>query len=396
MIEKFKIGNIFLQKILNLKSVSFHLDNYDFISYFRKNSFNSKQFTISETEIKMILDPSNIKNLFLLTDCLNVQWCIVRTNNWITIIGPYRCIELSKSKLITLLNKNGISESLLLNFQLYFCSLPLMEKKSITAAAYSFIESLFGNTIDVRTLTIDMKNENPIFEEDTFIKPAKFIERTHDLEAQYMESVTQGNTSEAILTLREIIQRINSRATGEISLMHSKIGASISRTEARLALKRIGVPSPILDAATSEFYKKTMNASSKEEVTRIQFELTEHFCEIAQQFRAFPYSASIRKAIHFINLNLANPLSVQDIANEVGLSPNRLSSNFHAETDSTLTEYIRNLRLEQAVRALSYTTNSIQSICFSVGISDSNYFTKIFRKKYGVTPSDYRKHHLEQ
>ena len=53
--------------------------------------------------------------------------------------------------------------------------------------------------------------------------------------------------------------------------------------------------------------------------------------------------------------------------------------------------YINKLRMEQAQKLLRNTKLSIPEICYRIGIMDSNYFTRCFKKEYGMPPREYRK-----
>jgi YesN/AraC family two-component response regulator len=54
-------------------------------------------------------------------------------------------------------------------------------------------------------------------------------------------------------------------------------------------------------------------------------------------------------------------------------------------------KYINSLRIQAAIKLLNTSFISIQDIAAHVGIDDCNYFTKVFKKEVGLTPSEYRK-----
>ncbi len=99
----------------------------------------------------------------------------------------------------------------------------------------------------------------------------------------------------------------------------------------------------------------------------------------------------ILRAAHFISSHYMNPLTTQDVAASVGFSPNYLSRRFRQEAGVGLHEYLVFIRLHHAALELVSTEDSITDIAFRCGFSDSNYFKDAFKKKYGVTPREYRK-----
>ena len=68
-----------------------------------------------------------------------------------------------------------------------------------------------------------------------------------------------------------------------------------------------------------------------------------------------------------------------------------LSSLFRREMGMTLTDYVNGRRIDTALKLLNTTDIQIQDIAYYVGIEDVNYFTRIFKKKIGVSPTEYKK-----
>ena len=99
----------------------------------------------------------------------------------------------------------------------------------------------------------------------------------------------------------------------------------------------------------------------------------------------------ILQAAHYINEHYMNPMTTADVAQAVGFSPNYLSRKFRAAAGIGLHEYLVYARLHHAALELISTRDSITTIALRCGFSDSNYFKDSFKKKYGVTPREYRK-----
>ena len=83
-------------------------------------------------------------------------------------------------------------------------------------------------------------------------------------------------------------------------------------------------------------------------------------------------------------------LSIMAISEHVHLSGSYVCTLFKAETGITLNQYITEYRLSKARELLSDPRNRIVEIAERVGYSDSNYFSKIFRKSFGLSPSEFR------
>ena len=99
----------------------------------------------------------------------------------------------------------------------------------------------------------------------------------------------------------------------------------------------------------------------------------------------------ILQAAQYICQYYMEPITSADVARAAGFSPNYMSRKFRAATGIGLHEYIVFVRLQHAAQELVSTADSITTIALRCGFSDSNYFKDSFKKKYGVTPRNYRK-----
>ncbi len=102
-------------------------------------------------------------------------------------------------------------------------------------------------------------------------------------------------------------------------------------------------------------------------------------------------SKYVAEAAEYIMKNCNNPdLSVGMIAEAVGLSEGHLSRIFKQETDMTLAKYITAFRMGEARALLSDPRNKVYEVAALCGYRDINYFTTIFKKHIGITPSEFQ------
>lgn len=94
----------------------------------------------------------------------------------------------------------------------------------------------------------------------------------------------------------------------------------------------------------------------------------------------------------YIEMHYQENLNLETLAEEFYLSSSHLSHYFKKKKEVSVGKYIENIRLEHAERLLQKTDESISDIADQVGYGDGNYFTKVFRKKHNMTPSEYRKY----
>ena len=103
------------------------------------------------------------------------------------------------------------------------------------------------------------------------------------------------------------------------------------------------------------------------------------------------YRAVIEEAIQFIENNYAQEeLSLNNLAAHVNFSPNHLSVIFSQQTGKSFIKYLTDYRMERAKELLRCTGKRSSVIAGEVGYKDSHYFSYLFKKTQGMTPTQYR------
>ncbi len=102
-------------------------------------------------------------------------------------------------------------------------------------------------------------------------------------------------------------------------------------------------------------------------------------------------SPEIAQAVDYIQTNYSRKISLTSVSDHVGLSSSYLCRIFKEETGLSMNTYINNLRMSKAGELLSDKDSYIKEVAISVGFEDQLYFSRLFKRYYGVTPSEYRK-----
>ncbi|MDR0948747.1 MAG: AraC family transcriptional regulator [Lachnospiraceae bacterium] len=100
---------------------------------------------------------------------------------------------------------------------------------------------------------------------------------------------------------------------------------------------------------------------------------------------------SVIQALEFIDGNYHEDLNYKTVAENYHISPYYFHRIFTKIVGKTVTEYIREKRLQEAGRFLCDTQRSILDICLDCGFTSPQSFSRIFKSYYGITPRDYRK-----
>lgn len=103
----------------------------------------------------------------------------------------------------------------------------------------------------------------------------------------------------------------------------------------------------------------------------------------------------VEKAKEYIRDNYSNPeLSLELICGEIGLSQSYFSTVFKRETGSSFISYLTDYRMQKAVKFLIEDNEKSYIIAEKVGYQDANYFSYVFKRKFGMSPSKYRMENL--
>lgn len=98
----------------------------------------------------------------------------------------------------------------------------------------------------------------------------------------------------------------------------------------------------------------------------------------------------ILKAKAYIDDNFAKDIGLNDVSKEVSISPQYFSTIFKEELGVNFIEYLRNRRVEVAKKMLRERKHSVKEICYKVGYNDPNYFSRLFKKLVGVSPTEFK------
>ncbi len=101
-------------------------------------------------------------------------------------------------------------------------------------------------------------------------------------------------------------------------------------------------------------------------------------------------SGVIAIAKTYIEENYSKDISLDDVSRIVDISPYYFSKLFKEETGENFIDYVTSIRIEKAKQLLHNKDINIKNICADTGYSDPNYFSRIFKKQVGVTPTEYR------
>ena len=98
----------------------------------------------------------------------------------------------------------------------------------------------------------------------------------------------------------------------------------------------------------------------------------------------------VKKAQDFIEKNVADRISVEDLAAKFAIGRRNFERRFKKATNNTPIEYIQRVKIEAAKKSLEASRKNVTEVMYDVGYSDTKAFRTVFKKITGLSPVDYR------
>lgn len=99
----------------------------------------------------------------------------------------------------------------------------------------------------------------------------------------------------------------------------------------------------------------------------------------------------IKKAVNYINRNYTQNITLDTVCKVFSCTRSYMSHNFKKETGQGFREYLTSIRIRSAKLLLRYSDLNVTEISDSLGFCDSNYFSLVFKKYTGKSPTEYKK-----
>ena len=140
-----------------------------------------------------------------------------------------------------------------------------------------------------------------------------------------------------------------------------------------------------------EYVSRVEKISTVTSLGNLNWEMIHAYAEAVHRIRENPKMSRIsQECCDFIEKNFQKPLKLSDIAESVGYTEYYLSRRFYKEMGIRLLDYLKDVRLNHAKILLITTNLGIQEISDRLQFSSRSYFSKVFQKKIGMSPAEYR------
>ena len=394
----------FLQKILENMHIPTALLQEPFENA-ELHDFGIRQLVYSDinyiTYIKNFCHNCKDRIIYKAFDEFSFNYLILKlheTTDVCLLVGPYTLVPWTEQILLNKIQEFHISPEIYPYFKSSYEKVPLLTDSAFLFNLINTFASTIWGSMDAFSI-VELENLLPTddtsataydYDAKGLFHSMEHIEYKFNAEAEFMQIVSHGQLHK----IEMYVNMINIEGT-ELRLAdrvrNAKNYAIIMNTLLRKAAENGSVLPIHIDKLSSEYAKKIELQTSEKGVTALIREMARKYTLLVKNHSMHGYSTLVRKVLIQIDSDLAADLTLRTLSGLLHVNPSYLSTIFKKETGQTLTEYVTGKRIEHAIFLLNCTNMQIQTIAQYCGIPDICYFTKIFKKVVGKSPSEYKK-----
>ena len=210
-----------------------------------------------------------------------------------------------------------------------------------------------------------------------------------DKEQELVKAISEGDERDARRLLNEILGYIFFAAGGEYQAMRVR-SLELMSVLSRAAISGGADQAHVL-ALNQQFLEESDRLHSTEDLVGWLTRLITRYAGLVFEQADVKRKDILYDAINYMKQHLAERVTLEETARQVGFSPNYFSKVFKEEMGCTFSHYLSKLRIDRSKALLLVSKLSIREICDAVGYEEQSYFIKVFTRFTGVTPGKFRK-----
>ena len=222
---------------------------------------------------------------------------------------------------------------------------------------------------------------------DITLLPDEDTEMSEEMENRYFQSVLKQDIAGASEAVESLFRWMENHYADQAEEMKFKTLELLIRLEARVSEDgRSGGK----QKNRSRYFKELQDVADTEQLKNWFWEQTRDICRNMEAAKEKQSETVMEKAQSYIRENFQKDLTLDEVSRVVDISPYYFSKLFKQETGENFIEYLTKVRIRNAKDLLRNPEYSIKEVCVRSGYGDPNYFSRIFKKYEGITPSEYR------
>jgi len=241
---------------------------------------------------------------------------------------------------------------------------------------------------NIEFLNMDIVNYGDIISD---LSPAYLY--PYELEKRLIEKIRLGLTDQSLSVFKEIFNYSTECLNNDVNKIKFEL------FELYFVLSRMMLETEFQSTKIKDFVISKENYFNSKSVYDIYYIFCDDIKLICTRFKDASNQKNkriINDAINYMKNNYMRDISLEDVSRFVFVSPNYFSRVFKLETNQNFIDYLTKVRIDYAKQLILNTNKSISEVSWEVGYGEPNYFTKVFKKITGVTPSEFKDKTLNQ
>ena len=323
--------------------------------------------------------------------------CISKENDEHLVVGPFVENPISEDLVYIIMNKLQLNLDYCNKLKYYYQSVPSIDTSTVYDILFTINEYITKNSNTHKINTIDLSilaKHDSVY--DLFVKDINRTSMYKELEERYAgedKLISYIKNGDVVMAQKQFakypISTSNIIRTKD-SLRNTKNLLLVTNTLFRRAAYMGGVPPIYVDELSAKLAIKIEETMSLDALDNFHIQMINSYCLLTKEHSLSQYSSIVRQALMFINLNISSNITVKQVANEIGLSPDYLTRLFKKELGFNIITYINRKRIYTSLNLLKTTDLSIEDIGDLIGLNNTSYFYTLFKKEIGVSPKQYR------
>lgn len=312
------------------------------------------------------------------------------------LVGPVLLMDVNKDNIRSLLAGTPIASQDPEQLLAYYEKLPSQkEAKTIPTLLITLAHELYPDkTVSVHNTHLSAFTfANPIDREkvEDSVTQSR-LKKHYESQDALTDAIKRGDYADALIHMNRQKTSGLLMSHNLTPLMTAKKGLYMQNTMFRMTAHSCGIEPKYLRMISQKYSKEIDEMADPSQEQELQKRMLYAYCEMVSKCKMSGYSPVIQKTIAYISRHLADEgLSLAQLSESVNTNSSYLSKLFKAEVSMTLTEYISRARIEQAMEYLKSGNMKVQDVALAVGYTDTAYFTRCFRKRTGLSPTEFQR-----
>lgn len=209
-------------------------------------------------------------------------------------------------------------------------------------------------------------------------------------EKQIIGAIQAGDEHQVTTLLDELKREIIESNANPEQIKHYYWTMVYNINHIRLSMKALEKTVDEMSHDMSSLYHMIDESGNILEIHELLYTVATSIVTKINQYNRQNINVTLQKAVDYIHQHYHQSITLQDLADEVYISTYYLSRMFTKELNKNFVDYLSEVRMNEAKRLMEDASLKTYEISERVGISDAHYFSKLFKKYVGMTPTDYR------